>query len=150
MTSTTAAGSTLAISAAAPATADAAGHAALTHTEVGGVEKIGGIGAIFAKVEFQPLKGPKDKHKGSADYGSLQPSMAYDEADAGQVLMRTAADDETSKLYSFKVTYPTGAIRYFQGRVFGFPENTDGADTVIMANPTIEICRKVVRVAAPI
>lgn len=146
MTSTTAAGSALAISAAAPATQDAAGFAALTFTEIGSIEKIGAIGATFAKVEFTPLKGPKDKHKGSADYGSLQPSMAHDDDDAGQTLFRTAADDATSKLYSFKVTYSTGAIRYFQGRVFGYPETVDGADTVITAAPTVEACTKIVKV----
>lgn len=148
MGSTTAAGTTLAMSAAAPATQDAAGYKALVTTEIGGVEKIGAIGATFAKVDFQPLKGPKDKHKGSPDYGSLSPSVAYDDSDAGQTLMRTAADDATSKLYSFVVTYPTGEARGFQGRVFGFPENTDGADTIIMANPTIEICTKVVKIPA--
>lgn len=148
MASTTAAGTTLAVSIASPATYDAAGFAALTHTEIGGIEKIGAIGAVFAKVEFQPLKGPKDKHKGSPDYGSLAPSMALDDTDAGQTILRTAANDGTSKLYSFKVTYPTGTIRYFQGRCFGFPETVDGADSVIMANPTIEICTKPVQVAA--
>jgi hypothetical protein len=148
MGSKTAAGSTLAISAATPATFDAAGYGALTFTEVGGVEKIGGLGATFAKVEFQPLKGPKDKHKGSPDYGSLQPSMALDDADAGQTLMRTAADDATSTLYSFKVTYSDGSKRFFQGRVFGFPENVDGADSIIMAAPTVEITTKIVKVAA--
>jgi hypothetical protein len=145
----TAAGSTLAISAAAPATQDAAGYAALTFTDVGGIEKIGTVGASFAKVEFQPLKGPKEKLKGSADYGSLQPSLAHSEADAGQVLLRTAAANTTNTLYSFKATYQDGSKRYFQGRVFGYPENTDGADTVLMANPTIEVCTVVIPVAGP-
>lgn len=148
MPSSTAAGSTLAISAGNPATEDAAGYAALTLTEVGGVEKIGGLGASFGKIEFQPLKGPKQKHKGSVDYGSLTPSMAHDAADAGQNLIRTAADDATSKLYSFLVTYPTGEKRYCQGRVFGYPETVDGAESLIMAAPTIEICTKIVKVAA--
>ena len=148
MGSTTAAGSTLAIGSAAPATQDAVGYAALTLTEVGGIEKIGTIGATFAKVEFQPLKGPKDKHKGSPDYGSLQPSMAVDDDDAGQTLFRTAADDATSKLYSFGVTLPNGDKRYFQGRVFGNPETIDGADSIVMAAPTVEICTKVVKVPA--
>lgn len=148
MGSTTAAGTALAICADTPATEDAAGYAALTFVEVGQVEKIGPIGATFAKVEFQPLKGPKQKHKGSADYGSLQPSLAHDDEDAGQTLLRTAADDATSKLYSVEVTYPDGAKRYFGGRVFGYPENIDGSDTVIMANPTIEISTKIVKVAA--
>jgi hypothetical protein len=144
----TGAGSSIAISAAAPATQDATGFAALTFTETGNCEKIGTIGATFAKTEFQPLKGPKQKLKGSADYGSLQPSIAIDETDAGQTLMRAAADDETNALYSFRVTYQSGAKRYFQGRVFGWPETVDGADPVMMAAPTVEICTKVVRVAA--
>jgi hypothetical protein len=147
MGSLTAAGSAIAMSAAAPASNDATGFAALTFTEIGNVEKIGGIGATFAKVEFQPLKGPKQKYKGSADYGSLQPSMALDGSDAGQTLLNTAASDETNKLYSFKVTKQDGAIRYFQGRVFGNPETIDGADTIVMGNPTIEICTKIVAVA---
>lgn len=148
MVSTTAAGSALAISAGTPATEDAAGYAALTYTEIGQIDKIGGVGAVFAKVEFQPLKGAKQKHKGSVDYGSLSPTLAHDESDAGQTLLRTAADDATSKLYPFMVTYPTGAKRYFQGRVFGYPETTDGADTIITAAPTIEISTKIVKVAA--
>lgn len=154
MTSITGAGTALAISVAAPATQDAAGFAALTFTEIGQVEKLGGFGATYAKVEFQPLKGAKQKYKGSADYGTLAPSLAHDSADAGQTLLRTAADDVTSKLYSFMVTYPlsgsqttTGDKRYFQGRVFGYPETVDGADSILLANPSIEICTAVVKVA---
>ena len=150
MTAQTAAGSTLAISVATPATQDAAGYAALTYTEVGGVDKIGAFGASFAKVEFQPLKGAKQKYKGSADYGAVQPSYAIDSADAGQGLMQTAADDETQKLYSFCVTRQDGAKRYFGGRNFGSPEGGDGADSMVMATPTVEICTKIVKVAAPV
>ena len=150
MTSQTAAGSTLAISVASPTTKDAAGYAALTFTEVGQVEKIGAIGASFAKVEFQPLKGGKQKYKGSKDNGALQPSIAIDSSDAGQTIMQTAADDESQKLYSFRTTYQDGAIRYFGGRNFGQPETTDGADTMLMTTPTIEICTDIVKVPAPV
>ncbi|HEX8585061.1 MAG TPA: hypothetical protein VF680_11690 [Allosphingosinicella sp.] len=149
MKTSTAAGSTLGISAASPATLNAAGYAALTYTDIGQIEKIGAIGVTFAKVEFQPLKGAKQKHKGSADYGSLSPSLAHDPDDAGQTLLRTSSDDATSKLYSFLVTYPTGEKRYFGGRVFGYPETVDGADSVITAAPVIEICTEIVKVAAP-
>jgi hypothetical protein len=148
MTSQTAAGSTLAISVASPATNDATGFAALTMTEIGNVEKIGTIGTTFAKVEFQPLKGGKQKYKGSPDYGALQPSVALDSADAGQNILQTSGDDESQKLYSFKVTYQDGSKRYFQGRTFGMPETVDGADSMLMAAPTIEICTKPVKVAA--
>ena len=145
MPSSTSAGSTLGISAAAPATQTVAGYAALTHTEIGGIEKLGTIGATFGKTEFQPLKGPKQKHKGAPDNGALQPTLAHDAADAGQNLLRTAADDKTSKLYSFVVSYPTGEKRYFQGRVFGYPETVDGAESLLMANPTIEIDTDIVK-----
>jgi hypothetical protein len=145
MASTTAAGTKIAISAAAPATEDAAGYAALTYTAIGGVEQIGAFGASTNKVEFQPLDGAKEKHKGSTDYGSLQPSMALDNNDAGQTLLRTAAEPDNNALYSFKITYPTGEKRYSQGRVFGFPENVGNADSVIMANPTIEFSKKVIK-----
>jgi hypothetical protein len=147
MTIQTSAGAALAMSVATPATFDAAGYAALTFTEIGQLEKIGTIGSTFAKVEFQPLKGAKQKLKGSADYGSLQPSVAHDDADAGQTLLRTSSDDITNKLYSFMVTYQNGAKRYFQGRTFGYPETVDGADTVLMAAPTVEICTTIVKVA---
>ncbi|WBQ15039.1 hypothetical protein [Sphingobium yanoikuyae] len=147
MASTTAAGTKIAISAAAPATEDAAGYAALTYTTIGGVEQIGAFGASTNKVEFQPLDGAKEKHKGSTDYGSLQPSMALDNNDAGQTLLRTAAEPDNNALYSFKITYPTGEKRYSQGRVFGFPENVGNADSVIMANPTIEFSKKVIKSA---
>ena len=147
--STTAAGTKLAISAGKPETEDAAGYAALTYATIGDIEKIGAIGAVTNKVEFQPLDGPKQKHKGSTDYGGLQPSLAHDDADAGQTLLRTAAEPTNNAKYSFKVTFPDGAIRYFQGRAFGYPETVDGADTIIMANPTVEIDTKVVKVPAP-
>ena len=149
MTSQTAAGSSLAISVAAPATNDAAGFGALTFTEIGMVEKLGAFGAAFAKVEFQPLKGGKQKYKGSVDYGALQPSIAIDTADAGQAILQVSADDETQKLYYFRVTFADGAKRFFGGRNFGMPENADGADSMLMQTPTIEICTKPVKVAAP-
>lgn len=148
MGSTTAAGSTVAISAATPATFDAAGFTALTFTEIGQVEKIGSFGASFEKVEFQPLKGPKQKYKGPADNGALQLSLALDSTDAGQTLLATAGADETQKLYSCLVTYPDGAKRYFQVRVFGMPETADGASTMLMATPALEICTKIVKVPA--
>lgn len=148
MPSTTAAGTTIDISAAAPATFDVTGYAALTYTNIGGVEQIGTVGATTNKTEFQPLKGPKEKHKGSTDYGSLQPSLAHDDTDAGQTLLRTAAEPENNALYSFRITYPTGEKRYSQGRVFGYPENIGNADSILMANPTIEFSKKVVKAPA--
>lgn len=150
MGSTTAAGTGLAMSASTPTTEDSAGYAALTYTEIGQIEQIGAFGASTEVVTFQPLKGPAQKHKGPTNYGAIQPQVAHDDEDAGQTLLRTASDDLTSTLYSFEVTYPDGAKRYFQGRVFGYPENVQGAASIVMANPSIEISTKVVKVAAPV
>jgi hypothetical protein len=144
---TTAAGTTLGISASAPATDDEAGYAAITFTEVGQVEKIGAVGGSHKKVDFQPFRGPAQKYKGGVDYGAIQPIMGFDPDDAGQLLL-AAADEEVSALYSFCVTYHDGAKRFFRGRVFGFPENIDGADTIVTASPTIEICTRIVKTAA--
>jgi hypothetical protein len=146
MGSQTAANAALAFSAASPATADAAGYGALTFTDVGQIDKIGAFGASFDKVEFQPLKGAKQKYKGAPDYGALAPSYAIDSSDAGQTLIQTASDDESQKLYSARVTYQDGSKRFFQTRVFGAPETVDGASSMIMANPALEICSKIVRV----
>lgn len=148
MTSQTAAGSSLAISAASPASLDATGYGALSFIEIGQVEKIGAFGPTFAKVEFQPLKGKKQKYKGSGDSGAIQPSLALDPADAGQTLLQTSADDPSQKLYSFRVTYQDGSKRFFGGRNFGMPESADGADSMLMATPTIEICTDIVKVNA--
>lgn len=148
MASSTAAGTTLAISAGVPATQDGTGYAALTFTTIGGIDKIGAIGATTNKIEFQPLNGAKEKHKGSTDYGSLGPTMAHDKADAGQTLLRTASAPTNHALYAFCATYPNGDKRYWQARVFGYPESIDGADTVIMAAPTVEIVTPIVKADA--
>ncbi len=148
MSTNTVTGTALFISAAAPVTRDKAGFAALSYTEIMQVEKIGAIGGVSSKVGFTPLKGPKQKHKGPIDYGSLVPSMAHDETDPGQEILRTAADPAITALYSYMVVYPDWATRFFLGRAFGYPEVTDGADTMLMANPTIEIWTPISKIDA--
>ena len=39
-------------------------------------------------------------------------------------------------------------VLYWQARVFGYPESIDGADTVIMAAPTVEIVTPIVKADA--
>lgn len=139
MGSTTSQGSKLFLSAALPASETIAGYEALTFTKVGGLESIGAIGATTSVVTFQPLDGPQEKHKGSTNYGSLQPAIGHDKDDAGQTLLRTACEPSNNALYSAKVEMPNGDKRYFQFRGFGYPENIGNADSIVMANPTLEI-----------
>lgn len=147
--STTAAGTKIALTASLPATEDAAGYAALTFTVIGNVESLPAFGPTTAPIEFQPLDGPKQTHKGPTDYGTIQVPMAFDEDDAGQILLRTAAAPGNNALYSYLVTYPTGAKRYFQARAMGYPEEPGSATTVIKSTVNIAINTKVVAVDAP-
>lgn len=148
MTAMTAAGTKLAISAGSPATLDVAGASALTYTSIGKVEQLGAFGATQEVVNFQPLDGPLEKYKGPPNSGAIQPQLAHDDDDAGQTLLRTGADDKTSKLYWFRVTLPSGARRFFGGRVFGYPENIGAANSMVMANPSIEISTDVLKAPA--
>ncbi len=139
MVSSTSAGTTIGLSVAAPTTFDATGYDTLTYTIVGGVESIPAFGAQVAVNSFQPLNGPQEKHKGPVNYGSLQIPMAYDKADAGQILLRTAAAPSNNALYSYCVTYPNGDKRFFQGRAFGMQETPGSATNVLMQTTTVEI-----------
>jgi hypothetical protein len=148
MTAMTAAGSKIGISAAAPATENLAGRTALTYTNIGKAEQLGTFGATTEVVNFQPLDGVLEKYKGPSNSGAIQPSLAHDDEDAGQTLLRTAADDKSSKLYSFMVTLPNGAKRYFGARVFGYPETVGAANSMVMAAPSIEISTDIYKAPA--
>jgi hypothetical protein len=139
MTSSTSAGTKIAISAGLPTTQDEAGYTALTFTNIGGVESIPAFGAQTGVNTFQPLDGPQEKHKGPTNYGSLQIPMARDPKDAGQILVRAAAAPSQNALYAFQVTYPDGGKRWFLGRAFGLQETPGSATNVLMQTTTVEI-----------
>ncbi|KQM56698.1 hypothetical protein ASE69_03535 [Sphingomonas sp. Leaf208] len=145
MSSTTAAGSKLAISAGVPSAQTATAYKALTYTTVGGVESIGGFGASTEVVTFTPLDGPVEKYKGPTNYGQLSPTMKVDDADAGQALIQVASLPTSLDLYAVRITKPDGTLRYFQARVFGFPETIGAANSIITAAPAIEINTVVIK-----
>ncbi|MEH3121068.1 MAG: hypothetical protein PGN16_03665 [Sphingomonas phyllosphaerae] len=148
MPSTTAAGTGLAISAGVPATQSAGGYSALSYTEVGNVEQLGGFGPTTEVTSFQPLKGAQQKHKGPTNFGALNPTIALDDADAGQALLAAAAAPDNRGLYAVRVTKPDGSLRYFQVRVFGMPETIGAANSMITAAPVLEINTPVIKVPA--
>ena len=87
MASTTAAGTGFAISAGVPAAQTVVAYEALTYTDIANVQNLGGFGPTTGVVAFQPLRGPEQKHKGPTSYGTLSPTIALDETDAGQALL---------------------------------------------------------------
>lgn len=143
------AGSTISLSAGAPATYDAAGFALLTFTALGEVVSVGDRGRTYTDVSYNSLAERGTLHrKGSYDEPETPFEIGVDRTDAGQILMKTAStsDDE----YAFKIEYSNGEIDYFQGLVFSFVTNGGDSDTMRMATSNIRISRSgVVEVAAP-
>ncbi|MEX0304097.1 MAG: hypothetical protein AB3N24_16885 [Leisingera sp.] len=145
----TAAGASVGISLAAPATHDVTGFDALTFTPVGEITNIGEFGKEFALVTHNPLasRGTK-KGKGSFNNGQLNPSMALDDGDAGQIAMETALDSDDPAY--FAVTLQSGAIYYMESLVMAFKPSIGGVDDVVNASSSLEITDKaILKKAAP-
>jgi hypothetical protein len=131
LTFETVAGSVLAVSTAAPATYDAAGYGALTYTAVGELTDLGsGLGRQYNTVTHSPIASSQViEKKASYKLGSIDMMCAWDMSDAGQDILRTAADSQT-QILSIKITKQSGDIRYFTAQVAKFVENFGTVDTV--------------------
>lgn len=144
----TLAGSVLAISAGIPATEDIAGYDALTYTDVGLIVDRGELGATYNISTLLPLKERNlIKAKGSVNYGSVPVNMARVDTDAGQILMRTALNDDAD--YSISFTYQDGSIDYFKGKVTKFSDPGGGSEAFSMRSGQIEANSLVVEKPAP-
>lgn len=143
----TAAGTTIAVSAALPATYDAAGYVALTYTTIGEVTDIPEFGASRELVTHNAV-GTIDtiKRKGSRNNGSVALNIASDEDDAGQALLEAGEADDAS--YSFKVTFQTGAIKYFTAQVMSFTTIIGSVNSIVSVSAMLEIDSAIVKVAA--
>ena len=139
-------GGFMSVSAATPATFDAAGYVALTFTDVGEASEIPENGAAHAVVTFTPLKtGIDDKFHGALNYGSITIPMGYDSADAGQIILLAALASKDA--ISFRETRSDGTIRYIMGKVFSFTRGQT-VGSVNMASCMIEFTTADVEVAA--
>ena len=138
MTVFTSAGTTLKISASAPATFDASGYGALTLTTVGEITDLGEFGREFALVTHMPVgsRGTQ-KFKGSFNEGTMALSLGLDTDDAGQILMKAASLSDSN--YSFEVTTQNGDKYYFQAKTMSFKINVAGVDSVTTASASLEL-----------
>jgi hypothetical protein len=143
----TAAGTTIAVSAAAPATLNAAGFAALTYTTIGEVTDIPEFGASRELVTHNAIDTIDTiKRKGSRNNGSVALNIASDEDDAGQALLEAGEADDAS--YSFKVTFQSGAIKYFTAQVMSFTTIIGSVNSIVSISAMLEIDSAIVKVAA--
>ena len=134
----TSAGTTLKVCAAAPATFDAGGYAALKSEIVGEITDLGEFGREFSLVTHQPVgsRGTQ-KFKGSFNEGSMSLTLGLDMSDKGQVLMKAASLSDAD--YSFIVTTQNGAQFCFQGKVMSWKVGIGSVDQITTASVTLEL-----------
>lgn len=134
----TSAGTTIGIVAAAPATYDATGYAALTFVTIGEVTDLGEFGREYALVTHNPIDDRGTvKKKGSFNEGSMSLTVGLDTDDAGQILAKTASKSDAD--YSFEVTTQNGDVYYFRAQVMSFKVNLGSVDTITSANIMLEL-----------
>lgn len=145
MTVMTTAGSTLGLSAVAPATQDAAGYNALTYTSAGEITDLGTLGKTYATVTHSPVGNRRvQKIKGSYNNGTMTIKMGRDYSDAGQAAFVAALGSDSP--YSFKLTLQNGKKLYFQGLVSSYTTDVGSVDQITAADATIELISDIVEV----
>lgn len=138
MTVRTSAGTTIGISANAPATFNVTGYDALTFTSIGEVTDLGEFGREYALVTHNPLGSRGTvKKKGSFNEGSISLQVGLDTDDAGQILLKSASLSDSN--HSFKVTTQNGDIYYFQAQVMSFKVGVGSVDQVTSAMIMLEL-----------
>ncbi len=137
-----------AISAALPATYDAAGYAATTvvFTTIGKVESFPAFGSNQAFNEFVPVAGEVEPYKGARRYGGGPLVVGDVPADAGQVILKAAA--ASSNHYSVKATYPDGEIHYMDILVGSWELSPAAEGNAMKRTAEIRLCKIPVIVAA--
>ena len=143
MTVRTSAGTTLRISASAPATYDETGYndlftASPTPPIVGEITDLGEFGREFALVTHNPVgsRGTQ-KFKGSFNEGVMTMSLGLDTDDAGQIVAKTASLSDLD--FSFMVTTQNLDRYFFQAKVMSFKVGIGGVDQITTATVTVEI-----------
>lgn len=110
-------GSVLSISAAAPATYNSAGYAALSWTVVGNVGDIGELGDMSTDVTFDGLDGRVVHVNGAKDGGSVSMTIRY-EVDAGLAIIAAQSNSQTD--VSIRIVDTDSKIYYLTGKVANY------------------------------
>lgn len=141
----TSAGTTLSITAAAPATYDGTGFAALTWTEIGEVSDMGEFGRQYNLVTFNRLGDRRTvKRKGSFNDGTIACQMARVPTDAGQAILVAAVDSDSS--YSVRVVLQDGTVFYTTAQVMSYTTNIGSVDQITSATVNLEIDNDIIEI----
>jgi hypothetical protein len=145
----TAAGTSIAISAAAPTAQTAAAYGSLTFTTIGEVTNISGVlGRQYNNSTHAPLASAQQvNRKASYTLPDTTVECAWDEKDAGQVMV--LAGSLSYAIYSFQVTKQDGAKRFFQAQISSFMENIGTVDDKVVGQITLLRQTDTITVAGP-
>ena len=143
------AGTVLSISAAAPATYDAAGFAAVSYTAVAEVTDMGSFGKVFSLIAHNPV-GDRKKYKLKGDYdnGKLALKLAKTtlaNADAGQTMLLAASNSDADYTFSFR--FQDGSHAYMTGKVMSFTTMISTVNTILGADVQVEVTSDIVETA---
>jgi hypothetical protein len=127
----TVAGSTLSVAAALPTAQTAVAFAALTWIPVGELTDVPTVlGREYNIVTHSPVSSAQiTEKKGSYKLPQADAMCAWDDDDAGQLLIKGAS--ESNDIVSFKLEKQDGAIRYFTAQVSKFTEENGTVDNVV-------------------
>lgn len=116
-------------------------------TEVGLIESFGEFGRVFDLVTFQQiLDGRTYKLKGGYNEGAVTFTIGQDLSDAGQALLKAAANSTLQDNYGFRIELndPPSTVGgpttfFFRGLAMSFRTQMGAANTVVKCSPTIEV-----------
>lgn len=138
MTVFTSAGTSLGISASAPATYDESGYSILSYTTIGEVNDLGDIPSrVYQVVTWQPIgeRGER-KAKGGYGLGTQTITVGIDSDDAGQALIDSATASDLP--YSVKIAHPQLGTIYARALVMGGAKNYGDVNSVATRQITLE------------
>jgi len=132
--------------------ANASAFAALSYTQIKGVDQIPAIGPSANVVKFTPLEtGVVEKRKGSVDNGDPEVVLFLNNKDAGQLAL--VAAQATKNSYAFKVVLndaasasATNTTFYFLAVVSSTNIEKGAADNITRRHATLNITGSVVEV----
>ena len=129
---------------------------AQTWVEIGLIESFGEFGRVFEMVPFQAVAdGRTYKLKGGFNDGNFQFTLGQDLTDAGQALLKAAADASSQDNYGFRIelndppsTLGGPTTFFFRGLAMSFRSVLGSANTVIRVNSMIEVNSAIINAPA--
>lgn len=114
------------------------------YVEIGNIFNMGDIGIMFNEIQTNSLGDGYDRVlKGTRKLTMFPLVLNRDITDAGQIILKAAAEVSTQALYSFKYTFndtiSTPTTITFKGKVMGFVTKGGGANDVRKVESSIAV-----------